>query len=190
MASAGGDFDLTTAELRTVVRFSAESAEPLLPVFEAGSPGDPRPRAALDAAWSFCEGGPRTNLQRLTAVAAHRAAREAPNEPARLAARACGDAAGAAYLHPLAQATQVGHIVRAAACAALVAELTGGREAAAAVIASARERATAGLLDVLRRYPPAPVGRNRLAQLMSALDEALRAPSGQDSGTGRPRRDR
>lgn len=39
----------------------------------------------------------------------------------------------------------------------------------------ARQRATPALVDVLGRYPLAPTGRNRVAQLMSIQDAALRA---------------
>ena len=53
---------------------------------------------------------------------AHRAAKTATGEAAQQAALAAGAAAAAAYLHPLAKSTQVGHILRAAACAARAAE--------------------------------------------------------------------
>lgn len=61
-----GDFELTTDELRVVARYVAETAAEVLPVFEAASPGDPRPRLALDAAWEFVGGARRTKLQRVT----------------------------------------------------------------------------------------------------------------------------
>lgn len=176
-----GDFALTMDELRVVARYVIRSAEPVLPVFDDACPGDPRPGAALDAARRFAGGAPRSRLQRVTSLDAHRAAKEAPTEAARLAARSAGDAASAAYLHPIAQAGQVGHILRAAASAARVAELTAGDDGEAAATASARvldeacERATPVLVDVLRRYPPAPAGAGRVARLMSDLDAALRA---------------
>ncbi|MFE4501935.1 putative immunity protein [Rhodococcus sp. NPDC056743] len=176
MTQASGDFELTMDELRTVARFAAESAQQLLSAFEAEAPDDRRPRAALDAAWAFADGDPRTNLQRVTALDAHRAAKENGSEIGQLAARACGDAAAAAYLHPIARATQVGHILRAAACAARVAELDadGDEAAAAQSIKSTCDRATSVLLDVLGWYPAAPVGKSRLAQIMSTLDVSLR----------------
>jgi len=172
------ELELTADELRAVVRYAAGCAEGLLPAFEAVVPGDPRPREALAAAQVFADGAARSNLQRTAAVAAHRAARDAPAEPARLAALACGDAAAAAYLHPLPRATQVGHILRAAACAARVAELTGGTGADA--VRALAARAAPPVPDILRRYPVAPPGTTRLAQLVSALDAAVRAaaPSG------------
>ena len=86
-----------------------------------------------------------------------------------------GDAAAAAYLHPLARATQVGHILRAAASAARIAELQAGDAGAAdRAVEEARRRASPGLVDVLSRYPPAPASRTRVGLLMSALDSALR----------------
>ena len=178
----GGDLALTVDELRAVARFAAGSAQEILPVFTDAHPDDPRPRAAVEAAWVFVGGGRRTALQRAAAVAAHRAAGAAATEPARLAARAAGDAAAAAYLHPIASATQVGHILRATACAARVAQLTAGGDPAAAarILDDACRRATPVLVDVLRRYPPAPAGGNRLAALVADLDAALRgrAPGG------------
>ncbi|MEI5101796.1 exonuclease SbcC [Streptomyces sp. PmtG] len=177
MTIAAGDFELTMDELRAVARFAVESAEEVLPVYEEASPGDPRPRAAVDAAREFANGASRTQAQRVTALDAHRAAKEAATEAARLAARAAGDAAAAAYLHPIAQATQVGHILRAAACAARVAELTAGGDPGVGLerIDRARRRATPVLIDVLSRYPRAPVGKSRVALLMSTLDASLRA---------------
>ncbi|ORI14807.1 putative immunity protein [Rhodococcus sp. 1168] len=176
MGQIPGDFALTMDELRVVARFAADSAETVLLDFEAELPDDPRPRLALAAALTFANGAPRTNLQRTTAFAAHRASKEATSETARLAAQACGDAAAAAYLHPITKATQVGHILRSAACAARVAELKAGGDEAAAMgaIISAAQRATPKLRDVLNRYPLGPSGTGRLAQIMSALDTYLR----------------
>ncbi|WP_424217066.1 putative immunity protein (plasmid) [Streptomyces sp. BI20] len=179
MANGSGDFELTVDELRVVARYAVDSALEVLPVFEAAVPGDPRPRAAVVAAEEFVAGAPRGRLQRVTALDAHRAAKEARElgrEAAGLAARAAGDAAAAAYLHPIAKATQVGHILRAGACAARVAELTdpGDPEAAARSLEGARRRAGPVLVSVLRRYPPAPAGRSRVAVLMAELDAALR----------------
>lgn len=176
-----GDFELTPDELRAVVHFVHASAQAVLPVFEAAVPGDERPRAAAAAAQQFVEGAPRSRLQRQTSTDAHRAAGSAPTESATLAARAAGDAASAAYLHPIAKAHQVGHILRAAACAARIAEIEAGDDPAvgAAAIEKARLRATPAVIDVLLRYPPAPSGGNRIAQLMATLDAALRAdPAG------------
>ncbi|MEU8777383.1 putative immunity protein [Streptomyces sp. NPDC048606] len=178
MTATPGDFELTMDELRVVARYVVESAQEVLPVFEAGNPDDPRPRAAVDAALRFADGARRTALQRVTSLDAHRAAKEAATEAERLAARAAGDAAAAAYLHPIARATQVGHILRGAACAARVAELVAGDDPEVGLrsIEEARRRATPTLVDVLNRYPLAPAGKNRTAHLMTLLDASLRTP--------------
>jgi hypothetical protein len=171
------DLDLTVDELRAVTRFVVQHAEDVLPVFERDLPGDPRPRVAIAAARAFVEGARRTNPQRVASADAHRAARDAPTEAARLAARCAGDAAAAAYLHPIARASQVGHILRAAATAARIGELQAGDDPAIGVelLRRSRQRATPALVDVLRRYPPAATGGSRIARLMSTLDQALRS---------------
>lgn len=178
MAVDPGDyFELTIDELREVTRFALASAAEVLAVYEAAVPDDNRPRAALATARQFAEGGERSAQQRVTALAAHRAAREASTELVSSAATAAGDAAASAYLHPFAKANQVGHILRASAHAAHVHELVSGdpRDAERS-LSRARERATPVLLDVLRRYPPAPSGRTRVAELMEHLDAGLRNP--------------
>ncbi|WP_328472847.1 exonuclease SbcC [Actinoplanes sp. NBC_00393] len=176
MLIVSGDFELTMDELRAVTRYVVQHAEDVLPVFEQAVPDDSRPCAAIDAAWTFVNGARRTKLQRVTSVDAHRAARSAPSEAAQLAARCAGDAASAAYLHPIAKATQVGHILRAAASTARIGELEGGTTGEA-VLQQSLQRATPQLLDVLRRYPPAHGGSSRVAQLMTALDQSLRGAS-------------
>ncbi|MGQ0574530.1 MAG: putative immunity protein [Pseudonocardia sp.] len=76
MARIGaGDVELTTDDLRVVVRYAVESAAEVLPLFEQWHPDDRRPRAAIDAAWAFVDGATRSRLQRVTAVDAHRAAK-------------------------------------------------------------------------------------------------------------------
>lgn len=176
MTTGTGDFDLTHEELRVVARYVAESAQNVLPLFESACPDDPRPRAAVDAGWAFINGAPRTKLQRVASMDAHRAAKEAPTETALLAAQAAGDAAAAAYLHPIAQGHQVGHILRAAANAARIAEIEADDDptAGAKLIELARKRATPTLIDVLHRYPLVPIGSGRTAHLMNALDTSLR----------------
>lgn len=175
--TVSGDFDLTMDELRAVARYVVGSAEAVLPIFQRVHPDDPRPRAAVDAAWEFVNGARRTMLQRVTSLDAHRAARAAATEPARLAARCAGDAASAAYLHPIACADQVGHILRAAATEARIAELNAGDDPAAGerVLAGARQAATPVLIDVLGRYPAPAAGTNRVGVLMSALNASLRS---------------
>lgn len=171
-----GHLALTMDEIRVVARYAAESAELVLPVFEDVMPDDLRPRAAVEAAWTFAGGAARSDVQRVTAMAAHHAAKDTSDAAAQHAALAAADAAAAAYLHPLAQATQVGHILRAAAHAARVSELRAGGDpdVGAASIRLARDRAVPTLVEVLRRYPVAPAGRGRVGQLMQALDSSMR----------------
>ncbi len=61
--------------------------------------------------------------------------------------------------------------------AARIGELQAGDDPAVGdmLIEQARGRATPVLVDVLSRYPLAPAGKSRAAQLMSALDASLRA---------------
>jgi rifampin ADP-ribosylating transferase len=179
MQTSPGDFELTTDELRAVVRFAVACAEPSLVLFAKACPEDPRPAAALAAARAFADGAARSRLQRTAAADAHRAAEEAPTQAARHAAYAAGDAAAAAYLHPLAKATQVRHILGAATHAARAAEAARGDDPVVAeyVITAAAKRADAVVLDVLNRYPRAPHGRSRVAVLMERLDGMLRDPA-------------
>jgi hypothetical protein len=167
MPSEACDFELIMDDLRVVARYAVESAQGVLPLFEDAYPGDPRPRAAIEAAWAFVNGAPRTRLQRVTAMDAHRAAKEAASEASKHAALAAGDAAAAAYLH----------ILRAAANAARAAEFSAGDDSNVGdvLIEQARERATPALIDILCRYPPAPVGNSRVAIMMKNLDTTLRA---------------
>ena len=179
MQTATGDFELTMDELRAVVRYAVACAEPSLVLFRKACPDDPRPAAALDAARDFGAGALRSRLQRTTATEAHRAAKEAPAPAARHAATAAGDAAAAAYLHPLAKATQVRHILGAAAHAARAAELARGDDPVVAeyVITAAAARADPVVVDVLTRYPRAPRGQSRVAVLLQRLDSMLRDPA-------------
>lgn len=175
---------LSMDELREVAGFAAESAEDVLELFEAVHPADARPRDAIEAARAFARGGKRGKALRDTAWAALRAARDVGARDfgaaaASDAARAAMSAASAAYLHPLADADQVKHILGAAAYAARAAELAAGddRAVGAERIDRARRRATPTVVEVLRRYPAAPPGGGRLGELLRDLDQALRGPA-------------
>lgn len=164
--------ELSSDDLRAVVRFAAMCAREALGLFERSNPNDPRPRAALDAAEAFATGGRRSNEQRSTAFAAHRAAKAATDQAAQHAGRAAGDAAASAYLHPLAQSSQVGHIIGAAAN-----ELDSGGDTSigAQRLAEFQRYATPHLRNVLARYPEVPHGSGRLSELMRDLDTSLRS---------------
>ena len=179
MADEPSTMELGRSELREVTAYAVECARPALAIFERERPDDPRPRAALDTAQAFADGGERTKALRDTAWAAHRAAQEARDAgqaAASAAARAAGDAAGAAFLHPLAKATQVRHILGAAAHTARALELLAGDDldVGADHIAQSRDLASPVVVDVLRRYPLAPGGGGRVGELIRQLDAALR----------------
>src|ERR671933_1399263 len=167
---------LSNQELREVTSYAAESAQEVLEIFERAHPADSRPRDAVEAAWTFARGGERGKSLRDTAWAAQKAAQDADTAAASAAARAAMCAASAAYLHPLADAHQVKHILGAAAHAARAAELLAGadRDVGADHIERARRRATPVLVDVLSRYPAAPPGGGRVGELLRDLDAALR----------------
>ena len=178
MDAATPEVPLTTEELRAVARYALACAEPVQGIFRRARPDDERPAAALAAARAFAGGEPRGRLQREAATAAHRSAAEAPTEAARYAASAAAHASAAAYLHPLAQVTQVGHILGAGAHAARAAELATGGDAVVAeyMLDGAARRMPPEVLDVLSRYPRAPLGTDRDAVLMARLDSLLRDP--------------
>nr|WP_026196763.1 hypothetical protein [Sciscionella marina] len=169
--------ELSMAELREVAGYASACAQPALTIFEGAFPADPRPRAAIDAAQAFADGAERSKHIRDCAWAAQRAAQEARDTgkaAASEAARAALAAAGAAYLHPLAKATQVKHILGAAAHAARALELATGEEHPAEHLARSRELANPVVVDVLRRFPPAPSGGARPGELIRRLDGLLR----------------
>jgi len=177
--TSGAAVELSPSDLRQVAAYAAACARPALAIFETGRPGDPRARAAIAAAEAFASGAERSKLLRDSAWAAQRAAsdaRAAGLSGAEQAARAALAAAGAGFLHPLPKATQVRHILAAAAHAARAQELVAGGDPAVGSdhIAKARRLASPALVDVLRRYPPAPSGGGRVGALMRDLDRMLR----------------
>jgi hypothetical protein len=181
MADDSPAIKLSLPELREVAGYAVACARPALEIFERKRPDDRRPRVALDAAQTFADGGPRTKALRDGAWAAHRAAQEARDQDqaaASDAARAAAHACGAAFLHPLAQATQVKHILGSAAHAARALELCAEADPAAGTdhIQQSRTIAPPSVVDVLKRYPGAPPGGGRIGELVRRLDAALRYP--------------
>lgn len=171
--------ELGMDELREITAYALACAEPALAIFERDCPEDPRPRAVLHEARGFAAGGRRTKAIRVTALDAHRAARAAGERgcaAAADAARAAGHAGAAAYLHPLAKATQGGHILMSAAHAARAFELDAGDERAVGDEYLEKATALAGpvVVSVLMRYPNAPSGRGRVGELWRRLDASLR----------------
>ncbi|MFG2951953.1 putative immunity protein [Streptomyces adustus] len=177
MAADEYEIALSKQDLREVTAFAAACAEVVLEVFEAEQPDDSRPRDAVGAAWEFARGGERGKSLRDTAWAALKAAKGTDNAAAREAAWAAMSAAGAAYLHPLAKATQVKHILGAGAHAARAAELAAGHDpgVGAEHVQRAVRRATPVVVDVLTRFPAAPDGGGRVGELIRVLDADLRS---------------
>ncbi|TDU80340.1 putative immunity protein [Streptomyces sp. KS 21] len=177
MTGEASEIVLSKQDLREITAFAAASAQVALEIFEADQPDDSRPRDAVDAAWEFARGGERGKSLRDTASAALKAAKGTDTAAAREAAWAAMSAAGAAYLHPLAKATQVKHILGAAAYAARAAELVAGddRSVGAEHLERAVHRATPIVVDVLKRFPAAPDGGGRVGELIRVLDADLRS---------------
>lgn len=177
MASGAPAIALSEAELRDIAGYAAACARRVLAIFEQRAPADTRPRDAIAAADAFAGGGRRTAAIRESAWAAYRAAQEADSPAAVDAARAASHAAAAAFLHPLASAHQVKHILGAAAHAARAEELVFAADQRG-TLEWARRHAPAAVTAVLGRLPAAPSGGGRVGQLIRELDAALRgAPS-------------
>ncbi len=176
MPTGSGEIALSMHELRAIAGYAAECARTVLPIFERHMPGDSRPRDAIDSALTFSSGGKRTAALRTSALAAYKAAHGASAPAAIEAARAAGAAAAAAYLHPLASAHQVKHILGAAAHTARAAELEAGDDRGVGVQSRdwALQHAPASVVSVLARYPAAPLGGGRTGELLRELDAALR----------------
>jgi hypothetical protein len=170
---------LSLAELREITAFAVACAEPALAIFERDCAGDSRPRDALAEARKFAGGGNRTKGLRTAALAAHRAARDAHAgelAAAAAAARAAGHAAASAYLHPLAKAHQVMHILGSAVHAARAIELAGddARRVGFDPVERAVDLATPIVVRVLARYPSAPRRGGRAGELLQRLDASVR----------------
>lgn len=180
MAEGSLTIELSMDELREITEFAVACAQPALAIFERDYPDDPRPRSVLDEARRFASGGKRTKALRVTALDAHRSARAARrmgHEAAAYAASAAGHAGASAYLHPLARATQVLHILGSSANAARAIELDAGDpKAGAGYIERARGLAGPIVVSVLERYPQAPPGGGRVGELLRSLDASLRRP--------------
>ena len=103
MADDSTTIELSRSELREVAGYAAACARPALGISNVSA-------LTIDAAQAFADGAERTKALRDSAFAAHRAAREARDAgqvAASDAARAAGHAVGAAFLHPLANATSL-----------------------------------------------------------------------------------
>lgn len=170
------EIPLSDDELRQVALFAATCARRVLPIFEAASPNDHRPRDAIAEAEAFAAGNKRTATLRTCAWAAYAAARETKDVAAANAAHAASHAAAAAYLHPLATPHQVKHVLGAAVHQALALELEAGNDTD---VGNEQRRWAANLASpavrsVLRRLPSPVQGRGRFGELLNELDAELR----------------
>jgi hypothetical protein len=169
------EIPLSLDELRRLSLWTADCAERSLPVFEAVAPDDRRPRDAIEVVREFGAGGKRTKAIRTAAFAALKAAGEMDDPAAEAAARAAVGAAGSAYLHPFAAATQVKHIIAAAQYSAYAQELaTGDPSAADAVVRWAIDHAPPVVQEILHRFPNGNPGRSRLGELHRRVEDGLR----------------
>lgn len=168
--------ELALDEIRSVAGFSVKCASRVLPLYEEVHATDPRPHCAIAGSRAFAEGGPRRHSVRKLAMDAYRAGKEAATPAASLAAHAASQAAAVVYLHPLAQATQLKHLLGSAAYAVAAAEADAGStpdvsdEHLEWIVANAPRT----VVTVLGRYPPAPAGGGRVGELLRGLDAALR----------------
>jgi hypothetical protein len=160
---------------RAVARWAADSADRVLPLFEAIAPADIRPREAIAAARAFAAGGRRSRELTRIALAAHRAGRDIGDPVGMATARSASLAAATANIHVEGTVGTLEHIVGPASYAALAQELARGGDAAEQEIRTAIERASAPIKDLLARVPPGVSGRTRLSQIQHRLDLALRA---------------
>lgn len=177
MADGSATFVLTQDDLRAVAGFAVVCARPVLWIFERDRPDDARPRDALASVQRFVAGGPRDRAIRDGAWAALRAAgdaRDAGRSASSEAARAAVAAASAPFLHPLAKATQVKHILGGAAHAARAWEIESGDAAGVDFLMRTRDGVSAKVIAVLRRYPLAPSGGGRTGELLRLIDISLR----------------
>ena len=169
-------FPLSMESLRMLGSWAADCAERALPLFEALTESNSRPRAAIAGIREFAGGGKRTAVLRSLALAAFSAARESGDPAAAAAARAAGLAASSAYTHPLADVQQTKHIVGPAAYAALALELDqgGDENIGNAEVRWAIEHVPAEVCQILRHMPARQTGKSRLDRLLYELVAAIR----------------
>ncbi len=171
-----GALPLTIGDLRQLARWAEACAARAVTVFEAQCPDDPRPREALVATLAFAEGAERSGALRKTAWAAQAAARDAADPAATAAARAAAAAAGTAYMHPIATAHQLNHILAPAGYAALALALRSQDPARVGdmEIDSAIASAPAAVRNLIAQLPPRAPSRTALGRLLHRLDTGLR----------------
>lgn len=169
-----GAFPMTLDDLRQLARWAEACAARAVTVFEAQCPDDPRPREALVATLAFAEGAERSGALRKAAWAAQAAGRDAADPAATAAARAAAAAAGTAYMHPIATAHQLNHILAPAGYAALALALRSSARVGDMEIDSAIASAPAAVRNLIAQLPPRAPSRTALGRLLHRLDTGLR----------------
>jgi len=168
---------ITDEERREVARWAAESAERVLPLFETMARADARPREAIEMARSFANGARSGRQLTRIALAAHRAGREIGDSVGLAVARSASLAAASTNIHGETTIGTLGHVLGAAAYAALARELTAGGDPTPVddEIRWAVEHASPAIRDLVRRIPASESGHRRLEEIQHRLDVALRA---------------
>lgn len=171
-----GPIALSLDDRRLIGEWTAACAERVLPLFEAVSPSDQRPRRAIESIKAFARGGARTIRLRTAALASLAAARETGDAAAAAAARAAGVAATTAYTKALSAPHHAKHALGPAVYAALASELAsagkpgGGDQEIRWAIAHASQ----AVRGIVCRWPAQSPGRTRLNALYHQLDSGLR----------------
>ena len=167
--------------LRPAALWAGDHACMALAVFEDASPGDMRPREAIQGAREFGCGGPRDAELRKLAWAAHAAAKGSDHVAVKYAARSAMLAAAVAYTHTDLNAGRQGvnqarHILGSTVYTALACEASNGEGARLAgdVLQSAAASAPKEVVVLLHSFPPQPCGTTRLSQFFHHLDARLR----------------
>jgi hypothetical protein len=86
------------ADRLAVIGPACDAAEQVLALFESVSPGDDRPRRAIEAGRAWARGEVSVGAARNAALAAHAAARDCTDDAGTMAARAAGHAAATAHV--------------------------------------------------------------------------------------------
>lgn len=163
--------------LRPATGWVLPTVEPAVALYEAQLSTDGRPRAALEAAQRFAEGGRRGRELRTTAWAAHQASGGCSDPALKSAARAASLTAAVAYMHPdLIDATQLKHLYGPVVYSAQALELAadGSPEVGERVLAQALATATDSVRSLAQSMPALPVAKTRLSHLYAMLDTGLR----------------
>lgn len=155
---------LDVEDRRLLASWAADCAELVLPIFDAGVPGDDRPREAIQLARAFAAGSMAVDEAiRRRGGEAGAAARDAPTPPATAAAYAAEQAAAVAHMgaHALGAAGYAGK-------ASMLAAERPGPDVLEAVVRRSAAAVTPAIAATLAALPPlgedrsGPLGPGRL----------------------------